>query len=63
METINLNKKKRRAPRYSIKSKMHEKSIGANSALSAPLSNPASYVDFKGADDPEHPQNWRLSKK
>ncbi|KAJ6152748.1 hypothetical protein N7497_007067 [Penicillium chrysogenum] len=42
---------------------MHEKSIGANNALSAPLSNPASYVDFKGADDPEHPQNWRLSKK
>lgn len=43
---------------------MHEKpSIEANKALSAPLSNTASYVDFEGADDPKHPQNWRLSTK
>lgn len=43
---------------------MHEKpSIETEKALSAPLSNAASYVDFEGADDPEHPQNWRLSTK
>ncbi|KAJ5436329.1 hypothetical protein N7445_007214 [Penicillium cf. griseofulvum] len=48
----------------SVKFKMHEKpSIGANKALSTPRSKSASYVDFTGTDDPEHPQNWRLSTK
>lgn len=43
---------------------MHEKTlIGANNALPPALSNAVSYVDFEGTDDPEHPQNWRLSTK
>ncbi|KAJ5514261.1 hypothetical protein N7463_003813 [Penicillium fimorum] len=43
---------------------MHEKlSIGASNALSTPLSNSASYVDFESISDPEYPQNWKLSTK
>ncbi|KAJ5499912.1 hypothetical protein N7453_008963 [Penicillium expansum] len=43
---------------------MQEKlSIEADKALPTSLSNTATYVDFKGADDPEHPQNWGLSTK
>ncbi|OQE46069.1 hypothetical protein PENCOP_c001G01284 [Penicillium coprophilum] len=43
---------------------MQEKlSVGASNALPTILSTSASYVDFEGTDDPEHPQNWRLSRK
>ncbi|KGO71774.1 Major facilitator superfamily domain, general substrate transporter [Penicillium italicum] len=38
-------------------------SIEADKALPTPLSNTATYVDFKGADDTEHPQNWSTSTK
>ncbi|KAJ5330044.1 hypothetical protein N7452_010434 [Penicillium brevicompactum] len=44
---------------------MYEKSpLGADRPFPAPLPALENYVvDFDGPDDPEHPQNWRLSLK
>ncbi|KAJ5774358.1 hypothetical protein N7457_009254 [Penicillium paradoxum] len=46
-------------------SKSHAKlSIGGGKPFPDPLLNPEDYVvEFEGIDDPEHPQNWKLSSK